>query len=182
MLCPTSKDRPLRVQLTKGGVIHAATYRDYGGFTRYIHNEQRGEYVPKQKRLEIACRWKAPILSKDHLVPNTTHITCKSCMKRMGMSEGPVSPKRYVVRRIDTGEFMKNTASRCSGWSDSLTDAFFFRTEHTARDKCKVMRYRAGNKLMTYAEWGKAGRPRVKYERVYDPNLEAKSVKFTLEE
>ena len=182
MYCLANKDQPVRIRLTKGGVVHAAAYSDYGPFTRYQHSTGRSEYVPKRKVLQIACRWKTLEGLDKFIVPNTEKITCKSCMKRMDMVEGPVSPKRYVVRNKDTGEFMKNTSSRCSGWSESLTDAFFFRTEHTARAKCKVMHYLVGDKLMTYTEWAKAGRPSRSYKRINDPNLEVKSVKFTLED
>ena len=181
MYCLADKDQPLRVRLTKSGVVHAAAYRNYGGFTQWYQGDNRSEYVPKQKRLEIACRWRRPGTLDEFLVPNTEKITCKSCMKRMGMVEGPISPKRYVVHNKDTGEYLKNTNTRCSGWSDSLSDAFFFRTEHTAEDKCKVYRYRVGNKLLTYTEWAKAGRPERKQERIHDPCLEVKAVKITLE-
>jgi len=191
MSCLADRDQPLRVRLSKDGVVHAAAYRNFGGFTRYSyssynHNsdtaESREEYVPKQKRIEIACRWRFP--KKDMsklLISNAENITCKSCMKRMGMVEGPISPKRYVVLNKDTGEYMKNTSSRCSGWSESLSDAFFFRTEHTAKDKCRVSRYRVGDELMTYAELKKAGNPKYKRERIDDPCLEVRSVKIVLD-
>lgn len=185
MPCLINKDQPIRVRLSKTGVIHAAAYRDYGGFTQWTHTrDSKGSiYVPRQKRLQIACRWGNMKIPLDKfIVPNTTPITCKSCMKQMGMVEGPVSPKRYVVRNIKTGEFMKNTSSRCSGWSDSLTDAFFFRTEYTAKDKCKVYRHLVGDELMTYAEWVKAGQPKFKSKRMYNTNLEIRVVKFTLED
>jgi len=188
MYCSANKDQPLRLRFTPKGVVHAGSYQDYGGFTRYLYKPslsgtgQQTEYVPKQKVVRIACRWKDPKPDmENYIISNQTQITCKACMLRMDMVEGPVSPKRFVVRNTETGEFLKNTTSRCSGWSDSLSDAFFFRTEHTAKSQCKVIRYRAGNKLMTYVEWAKAGRPKVKYERTYDPCLEVKSVRITLE-
>lgn len=165
MRCLINKDQPLRVQISKGGVIHAAAH------------------TKDPKKLSIACRWESleePF--KGYLVSNTTSITCKACMKRIGMYENPESPKRYIVRKIDSGEFLKNTNSRCSIWSNSVSDAFFFRKKHTARNKCEVVFHRVGDKLMTFVEWVEAGRPINELETIHDPNLEIKAVKFTLED
>lgn len=183
MLCLANKDQPLRVKLAENGVVHAAAYRDFGGFTRWAPSGSK--WVPKQKQLEIACRWRAPRKDLEKFLVSRTknNITCKSCMKRMGMLEGPISPERYVVRRIDSDEFLKNTNSRCSGWSDNLSDAFFFRTKHTAMAKCKVYRYQVGDKLLTYSEYRKINpHSTVRCERMHDPNLEVKKVKIELEE
>ena len=48
MYCLADKDQPLRVRLTKSGVVHAAAYRNYGGFTQWYQCDNRSEYVPKQ--------------------------------------------------------------------------------------------------------------------------------------
>lgn len=132
------KDQPLRVRFTPKGVVHAASYRRYGGFSYYHCASKRFKNIPEHEVVQIACRWREPKedLSK-FLVSNKEKITCKACIKRMGMDDGPESPERYVIRRKSDGKFMKNTYSRCSGWSDSITDAFFFRKRYTAVGKCR---------------------------------------------
>jgi len=174
-------DQELRVQLTKGGVIHAGTYQNFGGFTRHDWKSGVTEFIPKRRGIRIACSWDE--IPESKLVDKKEKITCKNCMKRMGLDESPLSPQRFVVRRKDTGEFMKNTGTRCSGWSNSITDAFFFKRKHTALDKCKLWRYKAGNVVLTYSEWVAKGRPKnFKRVKIYDPNLEIRPVKFELED
>jgi hypothetical protein len=188
MFCSASKDQPIRVRTSKKGVVHGAAYQNYGGFTRYrgaerMGEKDAGEYVPKQQRLTLACRWKKPKGLEEFIVPNTEQITCKQCMKRMGMIEGPIAPKRFVVRRLDTGEFMKNTNSRCSGWAESLTDAFFFRREHTAKMKCSEYHFRVDDELIGYSELRKRGLHTKDYKMEYthNSNYEIRPVKITLE-
>lgn len=178
-------DQPLRVRLTKNGVVHAASYQEFGGFSRY--NSKTGEHtqVPKRKYISVVCRrWKwaeEPKDLKSKLISNKEKITCKSCQERMGLTDKPLSPKRFVVRRKSDGKFLKNTNTRCTSWSDSVTDAFFFKREHTAASKCKTGRYKVGTRFLTYSEWQAAGRPNREYVRIYDPDLEVKTVKITLE-
>jgi len=85
-------DQPLRVRLTKTGVVHAGAIQDYGGFTRstYAGPGIRGtsKYVPKQKRVAIACKWRMPEEGySEHVISNKENITCKSCMKKIGMMD-----------------------------------------------------------------------------------------------
>lgn len=179
-------DQPLRIKLTPGGVTHAGSYQDYGGFhrTKYHHlhgTEASREWVPKQKRVIQACRrWRNQKELANHLVANSNEITCKSCMKLMGLIEEPVSAERYIIRKISTGEFYKNTTSRCTPWSDSVYDAFFFRKEHTAVQKCKRWRYFVDGDPLTYSDWLTAGRPRHEHKIIMDPDLEVRPVDVTV--
>ena len=174
-------DKPLRIQLSRGGVIHAGSYEDYGGFTRGF-GENR-EYVPKQKRVSIVCRWRGlPDNLDQYLVSNDHEITCKTCQKQMGLIEEPLAKDRFIIRKKSTGEFFKNTSTRCTSWSDSITDAFFFKRRHNAQEKCKHYRFETEDgRLLTYNEYIQLGRPPYTGRRVIDPDLEVKKVKFILE-
>ncbi len=180
-------DQPLRIKLTEKGVTHAGAYYDYGGFNRTKYDPTSGvartrEYVPKQKRVRMVCRWRGvPENLDEYVVSNKNKITCKQCQKLMGLTETPLATDRFVVRKKSTGEFGKNTSTRCTPWSDSLNDAFFYKRRHTAEDKCKMYRYEVDGKLITYGEWAAAGRPKHSLRRVSNPDLEVKTVKIRLE-
>ena len=105
----------------------------------------------------------------------------------MGMDETPLAAQRFIVRKKSTAEFFKNTSTRCSPWSDSVTDAFMFKRKHTAQDKCKTGRYEVDGKLYTYSEYHKLPRdrdghlPKYKYKKILNPDLEVRPVKIIVE-
>ena len=164
MPCLLNTDQPLRVQLSNNGVIHAGrfyTTRPHTSITWVGEAENRIEhYHPAKEVVQIACSWKDT--SEEKIVSNNKSITCKNCMKRMGMVEGPIFPTRFVVRKKDTGEFYKNTTTRCSEWADDISDAFLFKRECDALRHCTNQRYRSGG--------------------VINPNKEVKKVKIILED
>jgi hypothetical protein len=181
-------DQPLRIQLSKNGVIHAGSYQNYGGFLRSRFDPINGvlsgsEWVPEKKQINIACRHMKYGESLEHKkISNKKKITCKSCMKLMGLLDEPLSTDRFVVRRKDTGEFFKNTNTRCTSWSDSVYDAFFFKRRHTAEGRCKVMKYETKDgTLLSYKEWVAKDRPSARPRGVYDQNLEVKKIKVSIE-
>ena len=104
MPCLLNADQPLRVQLSNNGVIHAGrfhTTRPHTSVTwsgRVDDHFERTEH-PAKEVVQIACSWKDT--SEEKIVSNNKSITCKNCMKRMGMVEGPIFPTRFVVRKKD---------------------------------------------------------------------------------
>ena len=181
-----SKDQPLRVQFTEKGVVHAGEYGIFGGEHKTIWGERdengrlKTKKMPQRKGIRIACSWKEVPLSAE--VSNRKTITCKNCMKKMGMVEGPVFPDRWVIRRKDTGEFLKNTSSRCTAWSEHVIDAWFWKRKGDAKKRCKTGRWVDNqgrpHKLQKYED----GKGLYEYEWIVDPNLEIKRVKVTLED
>jgi hypothetical protein len=188
MPCLLNKDQPLRVQLSKNGVVHAGDWTTEGGGYRYTYHAhgRTEEKVPLAKKIRVACKWRG--VDPKFEISNKESITCKSCMKAMGMIEGPVFPKRYVVRRKDTGEFYKKTASRCSVWAPDLIDAWFFKRQADALNYCKRGHYvdDEGNvhKTQEYYidEDKRIRRGKYRYEKYLHPNFEVRTVKITLED
>ena len=179
MPCLLNTDQPLRVQTAKGGVIHAGDYHHFHG--RHIwRSGRKGEYIEPHEGVRIACSWKE--VPKSKVVDNRNAITCKNCMKKMGMDESAVFPDRYVIRRKDTGEFFKNTRSRCSMWSKDLSDAWFYKRKGDTKKRINRVRYvdDAGMEHSCgYYVAKQKGYRRIEYA---DPNLEVKKVKITLED
>jgi len=179
MPCLLDKDQPLRVQTSKGGVIHAGDYHIFGGYTSW--NSLTGKKnIPREEDVRTACSWKR--VSKSKIVSNKKPITCKNCMKKIGMVEGPVFPDRFVVRRKDTGEFFKNTRSRCSVWADDLTDAWFYKRRGDAMRKIKRVRYVDRDGVAHDCSLFDARRLGYKREVYEDPNMEIKKIRITLED
>ena len=182
-------DQPLRLQLSKNGVIHAGSYQSYGGFKRWHRETNEYENVPVQKRIRVVCsRWRPGERLEKFLVSSQENITCKDCMKLMGLIEEPLAGDRFVIRKKSTGEFYKNVTTRCTMWADNITDAFFFKRKHTAEAKCKMTRYVVEDKLLTYSEminWRKKNDDRGNVypsrKRIMDPDLEVRKVNISLE-
>jgi hypothetical protein len=181
MYCKAAKDYDMRVQIGKGKV-HAAYMSTYGGFTRYVGGiNGRKEKEPVQKVVYTACSWKRFPETSRHITNKNKTITCKNCQKAMGLIEGPVFPNRFVIRKKDTGEFYKNTRSRCSVWAEDLCDAWFWKRQGDARRVCKRTRWYDENGNVVprpnYREMS-----RFRKETYYDPNLEIIPVEFKLGE
>jgi hypothetical protein len=179
-------DQPLRIQKAKDGVIHAGSYQDYGGFTSMVYNRETGrsenKFIPKRKRISIVCsRYSRDDTVESDLVENTHSITCKSCLKLMGLIDDSENAKRFVIVSKETGEFYKNTSTRCSVWSESIYEAFFFKRKGTAEAKCMSWVYIVDGKILKYREWQAAGRPKATHTRLPDPNMEVKMVKIMVE-
>lgn len=189
-------DQPERVQMSPKGVVHAASYINVGGF--YIHKwKEEDVWIPKEKKLFLACKRASGNVLRKWIVNRNTPITCKNCLKAMGLLDEQET-KRYVVFNTKTKEFFKNTNSNCSQWSEDIYESFLFRREHTAEQQCMVWRYRVKDTIMNYIEWADAGKPEyilMNYkewvaagrpehykERIKDKNLEVKRVILSIDE
>ena len=183
MYCRAAKDYDMRVQIGNGKV-HGARMSEYGGFTRYMMGGDR-ERIPVQNVVSIACKWKHIPEDSPHITDKRKTITCKNCQKAMGMAEGAVFPDRFVIRKKDTGEFYKNTRSRCSVWSEDISDAWLWKRKGDAKRITHHKRWEIDGQLLTYSELLKRGlnyrTARGKEVRIADPNLEIRKVKITLE-
>ena len=173
-------DQPERVQMSPTAVVHAASYINVGGHNVYRWREGN-TWVPKEKKLFLACKRTSNNIQEKWIVSRNTPITCKHCLKAMGLLDEQET-KRYVVFNIKTKEFFKNTNSNCSQWSEDIYESFLFRREHTAEQQCIVWRYRVKNILMNYTEWVAAGRPDYHKEKVRDKDLEVKRITLSIDE
>lgn len=180
MPCLLSNDQPLRVQLSKGGVIHAGDHHHYTERRLWKGGSRLDEVIPAHTGIRIACSWREIPLDKE--VSKKKTITCKNCMKRMGMIEGAVFPDRFVVRRKDTGEFFKNTRSRCSVWSEDISDAWFYKRRGDAEKKGKRVRWIDDKGTAHDCSYWVARQKGWRREEYYDPNIEVKKVKIELED
>jgi len=141
MVCILKQDHPLRVQFGPGLVVHAARQDMYGGFYRYRYTSSESELVPKRKIVCIPCKNRYSLkeqglFADNYLVPNTTPITCKLCLKRLGMSEEKASPVRYVIIDNETGEYYKHARYSCS-WVQDMLDATLYKMRHPAEQHTK---------------------------------------------
>lgn len=141
-VCTLKTDHPIRVQFGSGLAVHAAQKNKYGGFhtTKFsIGGGSETKYVEPTTRIYVACgRWH---VDKKHIVANTTSITCKKCAKKLGFIEHKVSPKRFVVKNNETGEYYKKG---CSNWVEDILDATFYKMKAVAEKKTEMTCYRDG--------------------------------------
>lgn len=139
-VCTLKTDHPIRVQFGPGLVVHAAQKNKYGGFhtTKFsISGGSESKYVEPTTRIYVACgRWH---VDKKHIIANTTSITCKKCAKKLGFIEHKASPKRFVVKNNETGEYYKKG---CSNWVEDILDATFYKIKAVARKKTERVCYR----------------------------------------
>ncbi len=183
--CLMSKDQPLRVQLTNNGVVHAGRWDKTYKTIRRIAD---GQYmtIPPRDIVRIACSWKE--VPEGKIISNKNSITCKNCQKKIGLVEGPVFPDRFVIRNTKTGQFFKNTTSRCSAWADDLTDAFLWKRRGDAENRCKTGGWydeegnRHHHQKYIRDENGIISGKVYKYKQIRNPDLEIKRVKITIVE
>ena len=188
MPCLLNKDQPLRVKLSKNGVTHAGDYFTTRAYTQYSAANRDGEKIPSREVVRIACSWKN--VGKSKVVSNKEPITCKNCMKAMGMVDGPVFPDRFVIQNTETGEFFKNTRSRCSVWSADVTDAWFYKRKGDAKRQTQTTKYKLDDgRLVTYSELRQIHGGTILYAdarkrsvRVDKPGYKIRKVKITLED
>ena len=147
-ICILKEDHPLRVQFGPGLVIHAAREYIYGGYTRYIPGGG-SERIPEQKRVTVACGGAVSRLYdrkdsryvSDYLVPNTTPITCRNCLRRLGMDEDyKASNVRYVVFNNKTEEYYRHSRYSCS-WVNHMLDATLYKVKPAAEKHTKRLYY-----------------------------------------
>lgn len=185
MQCPFG-DQNLRIQLAPGGVIHCGAVHTVGPYTKYRMDPLTGKMadikVDRYQEVRMTCKQQE--CSRGKLVDSSTPITCKHCLKKISLGEdAPVSPQRFVVLNTKTKKYFKNNSTRCSPWSDFITDAFLFKAKHTAEDKTLGWRYVYEDDQLTYGEWVKRGRPETHiHTRVKLPYLEVRPVRITIEE
>ena len=169
-------DQPERVRISAKGAVHAAAYVKTGGYKSYAS----GNWIPIVEKLRIACKRTLNDIPERWIISRNTSITCKHCLKAMGLLTGP-EIKRYIVYNTKTEEFFRNTNTRFTQWTEDINDSYLFKNKHAAEDRCLVIRYRVKDVLISYKEWEAAGSPMCKREEVKDENLEVKQVTITID-
>ena len=181
--CRAIPDHPIRVQFGKGLVIHAARKETCGGYDRrdYTGPGVKIIHISEREVVRIACRWED--IPKEYVVKNTTPITCKQCLKALGMFEKEASPKRFVVKRRDTGEYFQKKR-HCPKWVDNILDATMYKVKPAAESHTKRVFYRDtdGNEV-PYGEYCKRQKTDEQIIRTIEKhsNYEVKTVKITVE-
>jgi hypothetical protein len=133
--CSIKRDYPMRVQFGKGLAVHAA-------YASAAYKES--------PRIYIACCYKK--ISASDVISNTNKITCKSCMKQMGILDEKASPVRYIVKDNETGQYLKK-GSYCIGWVDDPTNATLYKMKHVADDHTMLSLYESDDgRRLTYGE------------------------------
>jgi len=146
--CILKEDHPLRVRFGPGLAVHAAQEYTFGGFQRFVTGGGLVT-VPEQKRITIACggipsrlyeKGSANIKRK-HIMPNTTSITCKKCLKALGMDdEYKPSTTRYVVYDNEAEEYYRHSRYSCS-WVKHMLDATLYKVRAAAEAHTKRIYY-----------------------------------------
>ncbi len=183
MHCRIPIDWDKRFQLSKDGVVHAARTINVKTTVQYkynytSHKQERVGTVPAHDRLMSAC---STYWSKDPNdfmeVANTTEITCKNCMKAMGIKP-TVAPsnKRYVLMEVASGYFYKNGGYSTSVWQDDVMNATLYKTKKGARDNGKISFYMKGKKRLTSAEHWKIESKKEREKYKYHTELSDKYV------
>ena len=156
------KDYDLRVQYHDGGVVHAAYKHTIPKHTTWMGLGRKGIEVPAHETVAIAC--KRPDFSNDgvneaHLVPSKNEITCKNCLRVMGIIKPKPTPVRYVILNTETGEYLKRERGFCkSPWVENIFDATLYKSRPAAVEQTKRYRYYdAEGKEMTHEEYYQYG-------------------------
>lgn len=176
MPCLISKDQPLRIRMTAKGVVHAGDMEFRAAYTDGLGDKIPSRYVPVR-----VCRYGS--VPYHTVIKPQTQITCKACMKMMGILEEPVFPKRYVVQEVSTGAFFKNTDSRCTSWSNALSDAFLYKHEHQARKRCMRNEWVGDDgTILQHTPTYKDGMKNFRFRRVPTQDYIVRAVNIVLEE
>jgi hypothetical protein len=191
-ICVLKQDHPFRIQFGPNLVVHAAREYTYGGFYRSTYKYNSGnrskEYIPEQKRITLACSrgaWKYTETDenmKNYLVPNNTPITCKSCLKKLGMDEDyEPSNVRYVVKDNETEEYYRHGYG-CS-WVENILDATLYKVKHGAENHTRRYVYAddkgnqlAYNKFAKLREIDKEKAQRYKRTRIKSPRYDVVTI------
>lgn len=186
------KEYDMRAQLTSGGVVHAAYKHTIGPYTTYSWGNREGTKVPQQEGVFLACRRRMlrieDSLSEKDILPKNTAVTCKNCLKVMGITAEEPTPTRYIVIDTKTGMYFKKTRNFCSDpWVDDVLDATIYKSQSAAVHQTKrVFYYDADGNEMPYKEYNKMGfkerQERGWYTKYLPhPRYEVKEVKITIE-
>lgn len=137
MRCSTPKEFPKRVKTHSGKVIHAARITISAPYT-YYSNEHGAITRPEKKTVFTAC-YQTPTNSLQE-VDNTEVITCKKCMKAMGMLDKATFTKRYVLCEIESGYFFRKAGYR-KNWVNNFADATLYKVRAAAEKQGNILEY-----------------------------------------
>jgi len=157
--CKTGKDYDLRVRYSENGVVHAAYKHTIGPFKTWRGLESGGmEEKPAREVVAIACKrigFSNPGVNEEHLVPSTHKITCKNCLRVMGVIKPKPTPVRYVVMDSKTGEYLKRERGFCKNpWVENIFDATLYKSRPAAIEQTKRYRYYdADGRELTHKEF-----------------------------
>lgn len=139
MVCRYQQDYPYRMVVAKGGVVHAACIEYRRGHTTYTY-KAKGEKgfrkeIPPRDVYTRACKWEDIGLAEgeEMLVASSTEITCKQCLKAMGIVEARASAERYAVMEAESGKFFKKSARWCKDpWVSDILNATLYQMRSAA--------------------------------------------------
>jgi hypothetical protein len=190
------KDYDLRVRYHDGGVVHAAYKHTIGPYKTWRGLGSGGmEEKPAREVVAIACKrvgFSNPGVNEEHLVSNKNEITCKNCLRVMGVITPKTTSARYVVVDTKTGMYLKRGRGFCKDpWVEDVLDATIYRSKPAAIHQTKRYRYFDGNdNEMTHKEFyshghatGNEKRRELGWYSKYGPHprYEVKEVKITIE-
>lgn len=138
MACKPYRDYPERAKVSKSGVVHAAF------MTTQVRDSKEVPFV------RLACSY--DLLDMDKLVEKGTSITCKNCMRELGITDGKVYSTRYLLQRLDTDDFYRKT--RVWGdWVRDMPNATLYKTRGVAETYGKrVFYYDNSGREITHQE------------------------------
>ena len=170
MHCITSDlDFDKRVTIGNGKVVHAArdfhvrprVMRSY--VTIYGDGPPTPDVVaPAMDVLATACSSASEFKHRERMVllenivevPHNSEITCKHCLRELGMNEKSRTPLRFVLVEKESGYFFKKQSWRTS-WVRELTEATLYAVEGVARSYGEKAFYehRSSKKRISYTEY-----------------------------
>lgn len=190
------KDYDLRVQYKEGGVVHAAYKHTVPKHSTWTGLDRRSIEVPAREVVAIACKrvgFSNPGVNEVHLVPSNNKITCKNCLRVMGIIKAETTPARYVVVDTKTSMFLKRARGFCKDpWVEDILDATIYKSRPAAVNQTKLHRYYDVNgKELTHKEYYVGGYGREAQDKRNElgwyseygphPRYEVKEVKISIE-
>lgn len=190
-------DWPLRARsegrpdsMGKPKVVHAAKVRIHKEYTRFGRNLP-AETVPQKEVIQVACSSSryhydssgTLLLPMWHLLENNETITCKNCMKIIGMK--PIRDDgnlRFVLMEKESGYFFKKDGK----WQEDVGNASLYINKHSAEGHGNRRIYTGpSGKEIFYEEYRalnmeERGCCRVRWEFDHE-KYEIKTVRITVE-